>query len=60
MIKTPITPPGKQPRTQPQAALAELLSETLKRGYYGTASLSFTIQDGHVQHLKVSTERQIR
>ncbi|MEM8864184.1 MAG: hypothetical protein AAGF31_01405 [Planctomycetota bacterium] len=45
---------------QAQLAFAELLSQASRRGFYGTASLTLSVQDGHVQHLKIATERMIR
>lgn len=41
-------------------ALAELLAVANAKGFYGTASLTFSVQDGHVQNARVSSERQVR
>ena len=43
-----------------EAALAEVLAKASAVGYYGTVSLTLSVQDGHIQHLKVPTERMIR
>lgn len=40
-----------------ETALAELLSETLRRGFHGKAVLELTIQDGTVQYLRRVVDR---
>jgi hypothetical protein len=40
-----------------EAALAELLSETLRRGFHGKAVLELTIQDGTIQYLRRVVEK---
>jgi len=45
---------------QTQAAVAELLATAARQGFYGTASLTLNVQDGHIQHVKISTERMMR
>jgi hypothetical protein len=42
---------------QLRAALAELLSEVLRRGYFGTATVELSIQDGTIQHIRRRLER---
>jgi hypothetical protein len=42
---------------QVETALAELLAETLRRGFYGKALLELAIQDGTIQHLRRTVER---
>jgi hypothetical protein len=42
---------------QVEAALAELLAETLRRGFYGKVALELAIQDGTIQHLRRVVER---
>ena len=42
---------------QVEAALAELLAETLRRGFHGKAVLELVIQDGTIQHLRRAVER---
>ena len=52
--------------TQPaKLALAEreftrLVSEIAQRGFYGTAGLVLSVQDGHIQHVRVTIERLVR
>jgi len=43
--------------SQVEAALAELLAETLRRGFHGKALLELVIQDGTIQHLRRAVER---
>lgn len=45
---------------QAQAGLAELLAHVLSPGFYGAGSLTVSVQDGHIQHLKISAERTLR
>jgi len=40
-----------------QAALAELLRESLQRGFYGTAGVEVSVQDGTIQHIRRKVER---
>lgn len=45
---------------QAQTAFAQLLAEASRRGFYGTAGLTLSIQDGHIQHIRVALERMIK
>ena len=47
-------------RSQAQAEFAKLLSAAETRGFHGTASITVSVQDGHIQNLRVSVERMIR
>jgi hypothetical protein len=40
-----------------QAALAELLRESLQRGFHGTAGVEVSVQDGTIQHIRRKVER---
>jgi hypothetical protein len=42
---------------QLERALAELLRETLERGFFGTARLEWALQDGTIQNIRRSVER---
>jgi hypothetical protein len=42
---------------QLQTAVAELLAEALRRGFFGTASVEMSIQDGTIQHIRRTVER---
>lgn len=43
-----------------QAAFAELLSASSRRGFYGAVTLSMNVQDGFIQQVRVTTERVVR
>ncbi len=52
------TTPGNQRKlAQLQAAMADLLREALKQGFYGKASLELSVQDGTIQQIRCSLER---
>ncbi len=40
-----------------QEALAELLAEALRRGFFGTAAVELSVQDGTIQHIRRTVER---
>ena len=42
---------------QVQAALAEMLAEALRRGFFGTAAVELSIQDGTIQHIRRKVDR---
>lgn len=43
-----------------QAALADLLAETARQGFYGAATLTVSLQDGHIQYVRIATERMLK
>ena len=45
---------------QAQQAFVDLLSESTQSGFYGSASLTINVQDGHIQHVRVATEKTLR
>lgn len=45
---------------QAEAAFAQLIAEASRRGFYGTAGLTLSIQDGTIQHVRVAMERMIK
>jgi hypothetical protein len=47
-------------RSQAKLELAKLLQLVCVRGFHGTASVTVSVQDGHIQHTKVNVERMIR
>lgn len=49
----------QRPR-DPEGAFADLLTETRRRGFYGTVSLTLHVQDGFVQQMRVASERIVR
>ncbi len=40
-----------------EAMMAELLTEALRRGFFGTARVELSIQDGTIQHIRRTVER---
>jgi hypothetical protein len=51
------TPTNKTKVDQLETALAEILSESLRRGFYGKAAIELAIQDGTIQHIRRLVER---
>jgi hypothetical protein len=45
---------------QAEMAFAQLMAEASRRGFYGTAGLTLSIQDGTIQHIRVALERMIK
>jgi hypothetical protein len=45
---------------QAETAFAQLMADASRRGFYGTAGLTLSIQDGHIQHIRVAIERMIK
>ncbi len=43
--------------SQVETALAELLAESLRRGFHGKAAIELAIQDGTIQHIRRLVER---
>jgi NAD dependent epimerase/dehydratase family enzyme len=43
-----------------EQALAQLLADASRRGFYGEAGLTLSIQDGRIQHIRVAIERMIK
>jgi uncharacterized protein with FMN-binding domain len=41
-------------------ALAQVLAEASRRGFYGEAALRLSVQDGRIQHIRVAVERMIK
>jgi len=51
------TPANQQKMSQLRKALGELLAETLRRGFYGTAGVELSVQDGTIQHIRRHVEQ---
>lgn len=45
---------------QAERAFVELLAEASRSGFYGSASLTIHVQDGHIQHVRVASERLLK
>lgn len=54
-------PLGKPSKSQQaQQEFAKLLATASTRGFHGTAGLTLSIQDGHIQHLKINVEKMVK
>jgi hypothetical protein len=51
------TPTNKTKVDQLETALAEILAESLRRGFHGRAAIELAIQDGTIQHIRRLIER---
>lgn len=43
--------------SQIEAALADMLSQALRRGFHGLARIELSVQDGTIQHIRRAIER---
>lgn len=43
-----------------QTAFEQVLKQALRRGFYGTAGIVVSVQDGHVQHIRMNVERMVK
>jgi len=57
MMTQSITSGNAKKLAQLQSALAEILAESLRRGFFGTAALEVSVQDGTIQHIRRTIER---
>jgi hypothetical protein len=57
MIARTTTPGNERKVAQLQQALDELLRESLRRGFFGTAAVELSVQDGTIQHIRRKVER---
>ena len=57
MITPSKTPANVKKVAQLESALAEMLAQTLRRGFFGTAAIELSVQDGTIQHIRRKTER---
>jgi hypothetical protein len=51
------TPGNAKKVAQLQSIMAELLAEALRRGFFGTATVEWTVQDGTIQSIRRKLER---
>ncbi len=57
MMTHAITTGNAKKVAQLQAILAEVLRESLRRGFFGTAAIELSVQDGTIQHIRRTVER---
>jgi hypothetical protein len=53
-------PPEGNKLQQAELAFAQLIADAARRGFYGTAGLTLSIQDGRIQHIRLAMERMIK
>jgi len=51
------TPANGKKVAQIEAALRAILAEALRRGFFGTAAIELSIQDGTIQHIRRTVDR---
>jgi hypothetical protein len=51
------TPANARKVAQAQAALMEILAEILQHGFFGSAAVEFSVQDGTIQHIRRKLDR---
>jgi hypothetical protein len=51
------TPANEEKVSLVRVALAEILAETLQRGFHGTAGIEVHVQDGTIQAVRQRVER---
>ncbi len=57
MVTHARTPANAKKMAQLEAALAELLAEATRRGFFGVVGLELSVQDGTIQHIRRKLER---
>jgi hypothetical protein len=57
-MMTHTTSPGNAKKVaQVERAMAEILAEALQRGFFGTAAIEMSVQDGTIQNIRRRVER---
>ncbi len=51
------TPGNAKKIAQLEAAMAEMLAEATRRGFFGIVALELNVQDGTIQHIRRKLER---
>jgi len=57
MITQRQSPANAKRLAQLQKALAHVLAETLQQGFFGTASVEISVQNGSIQHIRRRVEK---
>jgi hypothetical protein len=61
MIQTRVeTTPQKNMIDRVEQVLAQLLADASRRGFYGEAGITLSVQDGRIQHIRVAIERMMK
>lgn len=59
-MRTNISTTETDRRRQAQAEFMKLIESVSSAGFYGTASVTVNVQDGHIQTTRVAVERMVR
>ena len=57
MITPAPSPVNAKKLAQVQQTLAEILAQTLQRGFFGTAATEVSVQDGTIQHIRRTVDQ---
>lgn len=57
MMTHETTPGNVKKMEQLQRIMKELLAESLRRGFFGTATIEWNVQDGTIQHIRRIIDR---
>ena len=57
MLQHVPSPANAKKVAQLETALAEILAQALRRGFFGTAAVELSVQDGTIQHIRQTLER---
>ena len=54
------TPANAERVAQLESVVADLLAETMQRGFFGTAAVELNIQDGTIQYIRRRVDRIVK
>ena len=60
LMKTRTNLPQNNPSEQAKAEFAKLIKNVAVAGFYGTASVTVNVQDGHIQTTRVTVDRRVQ
>ncbi|MGI9428345.1 MAG: hypothetical protein ACR2NM_06790 [Bythopirellula sp.] len=59
-MKTSAPSPKQNQDAQAKSEFAKLMKNVAVAGFYGTASVTVHLQDGHIQYTRVSVDRRVQ
>jgi len=59
-MKRNVTPPANDRRMQAEQEFRKLIENVSSRGFHGTASVTVSVQDGHIQHTRIAVDRMVK
>jgi len=59
-MKRNVTPPANDRRMQAEQEFRKLIESVSSRGFHGTASVTVCVQDGHIQHTRITVDRMVK